>query len=53
MNRKPIENSQNEGLYGMLPFNPCFSLPLDLLVFPVATLNDSESRAINPKSYLF
>lgn len=48
-----MENSLNEGLYGMLSFNPYFSLSLDLLVFPVAVLNGSESRAINPKSYLF
>lgn len=30
-----------------------FSLCLDLLAFPVEMLNDSESRTINPKSYLF
>lgn len=48
-----MKNSLNEGLYGKLSFNPYFSLSLDLLVFPVAMLNDSESTAINPKSYLF
>lgn len=48
-----MENSLNEGLRGVLLFNPYFSLSLDLLAFTAATLNDSESRAINPESYLF
>lgn len=48
-----MENSLDEGLCGMLSFNPYFSLPLDLLAFTAATLNDSESTAINPESYLF
>lgn len=48
-----MENSLNEGFCGMLSFNPYFSLALDLLVCTAEMLNNFESRAINPKSYLF
>lgn len=48
-----MENSLNERPGSVLSFNPYFSLSVDLLAFTAATLNDSESRAINPEPYLF